>query len=49
MTLNLDKHGSTLLEVWKEIQNPNSDIDWALFGYEGNTFVLKLISKGHSK
>jgi len=28
------------------VTNSNSPIDWALFGYEGQTNVLKLISKG---
>ena len=46
MSLNLNKHGSVLREVWKELQNDQAGINWALFGYEGNTFDLKLISKG---
>ena len=33
-------------EAWKEVRNEKSDTDWVLFGYEGTTFDLKLVSKG---
>ena len=46
MTLNLDKHGAAMQAAWKEVLNPDDPTDWALFGYDGNTFDLKLVSKG---
>ena len=46
MTLNLNRNGLAMQEAWKEVQNKDSPINWALFGYEGKTFDLKLISKG---
>jgi hypothetical protein len=46
MTLNLNKHGVAMQEAWKDVSNLKSDTNWALFGYEGTTFDLKLIGKG---
>merc|ERR1711963_143432 len=46
MTLNLNKHGAAMQDAWKEVRNEKVDTNWALYGYEGNTFDLKLISKG---
>ena len=45
MTLNLNKHGAAMQAAWKAVLNPDDPTDWALFGYEGNTFDLKLVSK----
>lgn len=33
-------------EAWKEVSNAKSPTNWALFGYEGKSFDLKLVSKG---
>ena len=46
MSLNLNKYGASMQEAWKEVRNEKSDTDWVLFGYEGTTFDLKLVSKG---
>jgi len=46
MTLNLNKHGAAMQAAWKAVLNTDDPTDWALFGYEGNTFDLKLVSKG---
>jgi len=46
MTLNLNKHGAEMQAAWKKVCDGNDPTDWALYGYEGNTFDLKLISTG---
>jgi len=46
MALNLSKHGSEMQRAWKQVCDANESTDWALYGYEGNTFDLKLISTG---
>ena len=46
MTLNLNKYGSEMQAAWKRVCDLNSDIDWALFGYEGASFTLKLVATG---
>jgi len=33
-------------EAWKKVRDEKSDTNWVLFGYEGTTFDLKLISTG---
>ena len=48
MTLNLNKHGAAMQAAWKAVLNPDDPTDWALFGYDGNTFDLKLVSKVRS-
>lgn len=45
-TLNLNKFGSSMQAAWKEVLDDQSPTDWALFGYDGNSFDLKLIGKG---
>jgi hypothetical protein len=44
--LNLNKHGAAMQAAWKAVLDSNDPTDWALFGYEGNTFDLKLVGKG---
>jgi hypothetical protein len=46
MTLNLNKYGAEMQAAWRSVCDANSEKDWALFGYEGNSFDLKLISTG---
>ena len=46
MSLNLNKHGVAMQEAWKDVTSEKTDINWALFGYEGTTFDLKLVDKG---
>jgi len=45
-SLNLNKHGAAMQEAWKEVRNVKSDTNWALFGYEGKSFDLKLVATG---
>lgn len=46
MAVNLNKHRETLLQSWKDVLDDKTDTNWALFGYEGQTNDLKLVSKG---
>lgn len=46
MTVNLDKHRDNLLSAWKDVLDEKTATDWALFGYEGQTNDLKVVSKG---
>ncbi len=46
MTLNLNKYGVEMQTAWKKVCDVNSDIDWALYGYEGTSFTLKLLATG---
>lgn len=46
MGLNLNKHGAAMQKAWKAVLDPNDSTDWALFGYEGSSFDLKLVSSG---
>merc|ERR1712021_51559 len=46
MSLNLNRHGASMQEAWKKVCNEKSDTNWVLFGYEGTSFDLKLISTG---
>lgn len=46
MALNLEKHKESMVAAWSEVVDDKSPTNWALFGYEGQTNCLKLISKG---
>ena len=46
MALNLNKYGAEMQTAWKKVCDANSGTDWALFGYEGTSFTLKLLSTG---
>ncbi|EDO27544.1 predicted protein, partial [Nematostella vectensis] len=41
MAIDLNKHRSELQKTWQDIFDGKSDTNWAVFGYEGNTNVLK--------
>jgi len=44
--VDLKKNEVEIKEAWKEVTSDASQTDWALFGYEGQTNVLRLVSKG---
>lgn len=44
MSLNLKKHETEILNAWKKVTENEESYDWALFGYEGKTFALKVVS-----
>ncbi len=46
MTLNLNKHGAAMQAEWRRVLDPEDPVNWALYGYEGNSFDLKLVSSG---
>ena len=46
MTLNLNKHGSAMQAAWRAVLDPSDPTDWALFGYEGSGFDLRLVGSG---
>ncbi|CAH2039876.1 unnamed protein product, partial [Iphiclides podalirius] len=46
MAINLEKHREALIAAWKEVLDEKSDINWALFGYDGLSNDLKFVSKG---
>ncbi|XP_003739768.1 drebrin-like protein B [Galendromus occidentalis] len=45
-TINLLAHQKELKEAWEEVLDQNRPTNWALFGYEGQTYNLMLVSKG---
>jgi len=44
--VDLKTNQSQLKDAWREVTDVNSPVNWALLGYEGQTNVLKLVSKG---
>ncbi|KAF5269935.1 hypothetical protein FQR65_LT05734 [Abscondita terminalis] len=46
MAINLNKYREKLLQSWRDVLNDKTDTDWALFGYEGQTNDLKVVSTG---
>ncbi|XP_064631098.1 drebrin-like protein B isoform X2 [Lineus longissimus] len=46
MSVDLNKNKESLLAAWKEVTDNKSNTEWAIFGYEGNTNVLKVAETG---
>lgn len=46
MTVDLSKHNTALKDAWRDVISDKSETNWALFGYEGQTNALKMVSKG---
>lgn len=46
MAVNLTKNRDALHQAWKQVVDDKSNNNWALFGYEGQTFDLKVVGKG---
>ncbi|XP_071440855.1 drebrin-like protein [Hetaerina americana] len=46
MAINLSKNRDSLLSAWKEVVEDKCPTNWALFGYEGQSNDLKVVSKG---
>jgi len=44
--VDLKKNKDTLLGAHKDVSDPKSATNWAIFGYEGQTDALKLVGKG---
>jgi len=46
MSIDLKKFGAELKNACKEVTSDKNETNWALFGYEGQSNVLKLVSTG---
>ncbi|XP_053680119.1 drebrin-like protein A [Anopheles nili] len=46
MSVDLQKHRDAIFGAWKTVVDRKSSTNWALFGYEGQTNVLKLQETG---
>lgn len=46
MSIDLDKHRNAILEAFNDVVNGKTKTDWVLYGYEGQTNVLKVIGTG---
>ncbi|XP_005180490.2 drebrin-like protein [Musca domestica] len=46
MAISFEKHRPEIERAWKEVLDDKSPTDWALFGYEGQSNDLKLVSSG---
>ena len=44
--INLQKHGSGMQNALKSVRDPKDSTDWALFGYDGKSFDLKVVATG---
>jgi len=48
MAIDLKTHEAKLLAAWNDVMNEKSSTDWALFGYDGHSNTLKVVSTGDS-
>lgn len=46
MAVNLKKNKASLEKAWEEIHDPKGKNNWVIFGYEGQTSDLKIVSQG---
>lgn len=46
MAINLVKYKDEMLQAWREVVEDKNPTDWALYTYEGQSYDLKLFSKG---
>ena len=46
MAVDLKKYGTEIKNASNDVMNVKTDTDWAMFGYEGQTNVVKVISTG---
>merc|ERR1711976_925737 len=44
--VDLNRNRESILQAHKEVFDTKNPINWALFGYEGQSNVLKVVSKG---
>ncbi|XP_025406171.1 drebrin-like protein [Sipha flava] len=45
--LDVTKNRQQILDTWKDVVNDKTSTDWALFGYEGPSNVLKVVGQGN--
>lgn len=46
MAVNLVKYKDELLKGWQEVVDDKKPIDWVLLTYDGQSYDLKVFSKG---
>ncbi|XP_068148533.1 drebrin-like protein [Drosophila tropicalis] len=46
MAISFEKHRAEIVAAWKDVLDDKSPTNWSLFGYEGQTNELKLVSSG---
>ncbi len=44
MSINLKKNEASILDAWRKVTEQDESYDWVLFGYEGKSFDLKVVS-----
>lgn len=44
MSINLAKNQAQILDAWTKVSKNEDGYDWALFGYEGKSLELKVVS-----
>ena len=49
MSVDLQKYGSQIKEACGQVVSGKDEADWAMFGYEGQTNVIKLVSTGRKE
>ncbi|XP_011305599.1 drebrin-like protein [Fopius arisanus] len=47
MSVNLSKNHEALVAAWTSVVDDKSPVDWAVFGYEGQTNNLKVVGTGN--
>jgi len=46
MAIDFSVHGPQMQAAWKDVLNEKSDTNWALYGYDGSSNILKLVATG---
>lgn len=46
MSIDLDTNRNSILQAFNDVVSDKTSTDWALFGYEGQTNVLKVVGTG---
>merc|ERR1712079_809955 len=46
LAINLNKNKASLLKAWQDVFDDKSDTNWAVFGYAGKTYELKVAETG---
>jgi hypothetical protein len=44
MSVDLNKNKAQILDAWKKVTENEDGYDWAIFGYEGRSLTLKVVS-----
>jgi drebrin-like protein len=44
MSVDFNKNKAQILDAWKKVTENEDGYDWAIFGYEGRSVTLKVVS-----